>query len=206
MSKPRLLDIGCGAGGCSAGYAKYFDVTGLDIHSQPHYPYPFIQADMLDYPLAGYDAYHLSAPCQAYSKLNAIWKKSYPALLPAMRKRLQATGKPYIIENVLGAPIEQGVKLCGSMFGLHVLRHRWFEGSMLLYSPGPCQHKGTVRNGYYLTVAGHGDASHTYTRANVGRAMGISWMSVQEMTQAMPPVYTAWLAPQLLAYIESEAA
>jgi DNA (cytosine-5)-methyltransferase 1 len=193
--KPRLLDLFSGAGGCSAGYAQAgFEVVGVDIEPQPHYPFEFHQADAFTFPLDGFDVIHASPPCQAYSKLHAFQDKIYPALLPLVRKRLQEAGNLYVIENVIGAPIEQGVLLCGSMFSLRVLRHRWFESNIILFSPGPCQHKGTVAEGDYLTVAGHGDRSKNYTKANINQAMGIDWMgSIRELTQAIPPAYTRYV-------------
>jgi DNA (cytosine-5)-methyltransferase 1 len=72
----RLLDLFCGAGGCSVGYHRAgFDVVGVDLHPQPNFPFPFKQCDVLT--LAGhpwlraFDAIHASPPCQAYTALVA---------------------------------------------------------------------------------------------------------------------------------------
>jgi DNA (cytosine-5)-methyltransferase 1 len=204
--KPFLLDLFCGAGGAARGYAEAgFDVVGVDLVPQPRYPYQFIQADALTYletaDLSQFSIIHASPPCQAYSVCNAIWKHAYPDLFATIRKLLQATGKPYVLENVPGAPIEQGILLCGSMFGLGVLRHRWFESSILLFSPGPCQHQGTVKDGTYSTIAGHQASRDNWTLPQGSRAMQIDWMTAKELTQAIPPAYTRWVGRQLLQTI-----
>src|SRR5713226_9004155 len=144
MNKPRLLDLFCGAGGAAAGYARAgFEVVGVDIRPQPRYPFAFHQADALTCSLDGFDAYHASPPCQLYSRTHRLWKSSvHPDLVDPLRQRLRATGKPYMLENVPGAPLPGSIVLCGTMFGLGVLRHRLFESNVLLFLPGPCAHKG----------------------------------------------------------------
>jgi DNA (cytosine-5)-methyltransferase 1 len=100
--KPRLLDLFCGAGGCSVGYHRAgFEVVGVDINPQPNYPYEFHQADAMTYPLDGFDAIHASPPCQAHSAMSVMWNaREHPDLVAATRARLVATGLPYVIENV----------------------------------------------------------------------------------------------------------
>src|SRR5205085_2712628 len=156
-------------------------------------------ADMLDYPLAGFDAYHVSCPCQGYTELNSQGKEHHPRLISAMRKRLLETGKPFVIENVTGAVSELpgSLLLCGSMFGLRVQRHRLLESNFLMLAPGPCRHKDGC-----ISVHGRSiwDSSQRGTTRRDGRvrpaiaslevgarAMGIDWMSHQELTQAIPP-------------------
>jgi DNA (cytosine-5)-methyltransferase 1 len=204
MARPKLLDTFCGGGGCSMGYHRAgFDVVGVDINPQPHYPFEFHQADALEFIAEHgheYDVIHASPPCQAYS-LGAVWRgtaQDHADLVGETRQALCTTGRPYVIENVCQAPLMNAVLLCGTMFGLRVIRHRLFECKPLLsvLTP-PCQHNGTVKGGQYVTVAGHGrDGSNAYSVWC--DAMGIDWMSKDELSQAIPPAYTEWIGRQLL--------
>lgn len=157
--RPRLLDLFCGAGGCSKGYADAgFDVVGVDKEKQSRYPFTFIQADALKY-LAEcghcFDAIHASPPCQLFSPLRHLpnfKKNAHEDLIEPTRAALIATGKPYVIENVPGAPLIEPFTLCGTMFGLRtdcgaeLRRHRLFETNWfedLLCMP-QCQHYADV--------------------------------------------------------------
>lgn len=200
--KPRLLDLFCGAGGAGMGYHQAgFDVTGVDIAPQPHYPFAFIQGDALEY-LAEYgreyDVIHASPPCQAYSIGAARWHKSWPDLLAPTREALDTTGRPYVIENVDRAPFVDRMILCGTMFGLKVLRHRGFESNIMLLSSGKCVHQGTIKHDRnYVTVAGHG--GHGSNSFPVWKqAMQIDWMTKEELAQAIPPAYTKFIGEQLI--------
>ena len=128
----RLLDLFCGAGGASKGYADagFDDIVGVDNKPQPHYPFEFVLADAMTYPLEGFDAIHASPPCQGYSIMrNLPWlrDKVYPLLIEPTLERLAAAGVPYVIENVMGARyVLDGNWLCGGMFGLPFYRHRVF--------------------------------------------------------------------------------
>lgn len=199
MSKPVLLDLFCGAGGCAVGYARAgFEVIGVDIVAQPRYPYRFLQADALTFPLSSFDVIHASPPCQLYSVTWPLWHRDYPDVLPLVRERLWKSGKPFLLENVVGAPLPGAILLCGSMFGLDVLRHRLFESNVLLFAPGNCQHRGTVKEGQYVSVFGKG--GNGYTKERGSQAMGIDWMTVRELSQAIPPVYTEWLGRQVMQF------
>jgi len=226
--RPHLLDLFCGAGGCAKGYHDAgFDVVGVDIADQPHYPYEFHKADALTFPLDGFDVIHASPPCQDYSSASHYGGKkesTYPRLLEPMRKRLLATGKPWILENVAGAMSDMlnPVMLCGTSLGLRVQRHRYFESNYILFAAGPCRHRPfdvSVRCkrfeylGAYqdmLTAKGQSVKRPPYCRIDRAKmAMGIDWMNGHELGESVPPLYTKWLGGQvlaLLAYIESEVA
>lgn len=203
---PRLLDLFCCAGGASMGYhLAGFEVVGVDICPQPNYPFEFIQADALslDYDfLMSFDAIHASPPCQRYSIASATvrkkYGKEYPDLYLPVKRTLEAAGLPYVIENVLGSPAK-GIRLCGSMFGLGVIRHRIFESNILLDSHDlVCHHQGMVKTGEYLTVAGKHKKVNQW-----GQAMGINWAASHEIKEAIPPAYTRWVGGQLLIFLRS---
>ena len=206
--KPRLLDLFSGAGGCAMGYHRAgFDVSmGIDIAPQPNYPFDFYQWDALDFLEEyghEYDFIHASPPCQNYSTLNNVNKREYPDLLPAVRVLLQSIGVPYVIENVPGAPIDKSLKLRGDMFGLQVLRLRYFETSFHVNCPplprktgttsGNGKKYSTLETGDFVTVTG----KH-YRYADGKKAMGIDWMSYEELAEAIPPVYTQYVGAEWL--------
>jgi DNA (cytosine-5)-methyltransferase 1 len=212
MSRPRLLDLFCGAGGAAMGYHRAgFEVVGVDIKPQPRYPFEFHQADAMTFPLDGFDVIHASPPCQAYSVANNIHGHVHPDLLPATRARLEASGVPWVIENVPGAPMRHAVVCCGLAFGLNVKRHRFFESSELVLTP-PCpSHEGD-----WLLVFGHSvlGRAHVSGRAKGGGpilkrkergiaagrlAMGIDWMNRAELSESIPPAYTEFIGKQLMA-------
>jgi DNA (cytosine-5)-methyltransferase 1 len=212
MNRPRLLDLFCGAGGAAVGYHRAgFDIEGVDIAPQPHYPFAFHQADALTFPLAGFDAIHASPPCQHYTRYrNAVpdITDRYDDHLEATRLRLEQSELPYIIENVPGAPLRNYVQLCGSSFGLDVRRHRWFEfpdGFPLPPVP-PCDHgrwtvrryqssSGRVPMSRFTCEIGSWDEKIAVQRA----AMGVDWtITVRELSEAIPPAYTEYLGGFLL--------
>ncbi len=211
--RPRLLDLFCGAGGAAMGYHRAgFDVVGVDINPQPHYPFEFVQGDALQVAeflpqMAAkdarwrFDAIHASPPCQAYSWSARRWDVERADLVPATRANVVAAGIPYVIENVPGAPLLEPAILCGRMFGLALIRHRLFESSELLWPlPGHPRHVGLIGKGEAVTVAGHGGDN---IKGNGGRrqkweAMGIDWMTDVELNQAIPPAYTEWIGAQLI--------
>jgi DNA (cytosine-5)-methyltransferase 1 len=209
MTRPILLDLFCGAGGAAMGYHRAgFDVVGVDIKPQPHYPFEFIQADALTFPLDGFDAIHASPPCQPFTRGQALRRgkaSEKPDLVAATRDRLKG-GVPWVIENVPGAPLRFPATLCGSMFGLAVRRHRLFESSELIWPLRPCQHREQGRPvGVYHTMndqvkgIDHSTGKTVYggrTAATVeegGAAMGIDWMTWDEMREAIPPAFTEWV-------------
>lgn len=221
----RLLDLFCGAGGAAMGYHRAgFEVIGVDINPQPHYPFEFHQADALTYPLDGFDAIHASPPCQGYSRMRHLpWLagKEYPLLIEPMRRRLVPPGVPYVIENVEDAPLERepsligahGILLCGTMFGLPIYRHRPFESNVLLIQPEHPRHVRVITPGRMLGNRGRvtawqgegGVEGHPGNVARVRLAMGIDWMTGGELSQAIPPAYTEWIGHQLMAFLRVPA-
>lgn len=219
MSKPRLLDLFCGAGGAAMGYHRAgFDVVGVDIEPQPRFPFEFIQASW-DEPLMFLPGLweregvpyviHASPPCQRYSTMTKKWGRSddHPDLVEPVREHLQLVGAPYVIENVVGAPLLNPIRLCGSSFGLPVRRHRLFEMSDPPLLVPPCQHDGPA-----LQVNGHpGGSSKRDPNARFGSTeewkvgMGIDWMNAPELAEAIPPAYTEWIGRQLIAVLEKVA-
>lgn len=157
----RFLDLFCGAGGAGMGYhCAGFEVVGVDILPQPRYPFPFIRGDAIDvcrrmiagekflasdgnwYGVDDFDAIHASPPCQAHSTITPD-KSKHVDLIPATRDVLIASGKPYVIENVMGAirHLRAPIWLCGMVFGLKVYRHRAFESNLLLLAPPHWPHR-----------------------------------------------------------------
>lgn len=176
-----------------------FDVVGVDIEPQPHYPFEFVQADALTFPLDGFDAIHASPPCQGYSSATSHFGSGHPLLIEEVRSRLLASGVPYVIENVRGAPLPSAVMLCGSVFGLRVWRHRYFESNVPMLVPS-CQHKRKEPPiNPYRTESRVRDGLRVGSMLAFGAAMGIDWMTTREITEAIPPIYTEWIGQHLLA-------
>jgi len=220
MTRPRGLDLFCCAGGSGMGYHRAgFDMTGVDIAPQPRYPFAFIQTDALEY-LAEhgheYDFVDASPPCQHWSPLNALSPdKVYPALIEPTRALLEQLwndrGIPYIIENVMSAPLvkERSVTLCGGMFGLRTYRHRRFESRLALTAPAHPKH--VIRTATKQRRKLWDEGWHVSITGDVGTyvgpaAMGIDWMSGNELCEAVPPVYAEHLGSQVIEYLQANAA
>jgi DNA (cytosine-5)-methyltransferase 1 len=217
----RLLDLYCKAGGASKGYADVgFDVVGIDIKKQKRYPYEFIQADCLeilqdlDY-LRTFDVIAASPPCQTHSRTKHLRDAQGGTttkldLIPQTREALIASGVPYVIENVPGAPLINPVQFCGSSFGLKVRRHRLFESNIEI-TGSVCKHKEQgkpigVYGAMNDTAQGLDKATGKYviggsTAKSIEEArsaMGIDWMIWGELVEAIPPAYTYAIGKQLL--------
>lgn len=202
---PRLLDLFCGAGGAGWGYhLAGFEVVGVDLTDQPDYPFEFEKADAMLFPLEGFDAIHASPPCHDHTSLNPSPDGS-GWLLEGTIERLQETGVPWVVENVVGPRVVMAgwwFILCGSSFGLRVRRHRRFGSSHLMLSP-PCMH---AEQGRPWTITGHGGGgSYAHSQkppsAEMWRYMDMPWMEGRPsygVTQAIPPAYTQWIGAHLL--------
>ncbi len=225
MSRPRLLDLFCGAGGCSVGYHRAgFEVVGVDIEPHPDYPFQFVQGDAVTLLrdrafLAGYDAIHASPPCKSENPLRHLHDVEHPDLLTPTLAALRGQDRPWIVENVSGTTKLPGaLLLCGEAFGLGATcrdgvyrplkRHRVFESSEPLMGPG-CACSGRQPVGVY----GHGGSGNDPARrrgyqgdkAEASQAMGIDWMTMADLSQAIPPAYTEFLGEQLLHALQVAA-
>jgi DNA (cytosine-5)-methyltransferase 1 len=217
--RPRLLDLFCGAGGAGAGYyAAGFDVVGVDIEPQPHYPFEFHRADALTYDLEGFDAVHASPPCQFRTQMNARSgaRTGHVNLLTPTRLRLLTLSShlPWVIENVPGAQcfMRTTVVLHGGMFGLGVHRPRHFESNVSLtadYAPR-CQEPVGIYGKRLLTRPRYRTNGNWKGKSlmrvprdldHARQAMGIEWMDWRELCEAIPPAYTEHLGRQLIAQL-----
>lgn len=225
MRKPRLLDLYCGAGGAAMGYHRAgFDVVGVDIRPQPHYPFEFHLGDALEFCRAHskeYDLIHASPPCQAYTQARGLpnVRRDHVDMIGVTRSVLVETGKAFVIENVPNAPLRNPLMLCGTMFGLGVLRHRLFEcNPVIWFPPASCCHDGltmplfwksikeieaspVMRSRYkFITVAGR---SSRMSQAK--QAMKIDWMTQAEISQAIPPAFTEYVGTVMFGLLHFAA-
>ena len=208
--RPLLLDLFCGAGGAAVGYHRAgFEVVGVDIHPQPHYPFEFVQADAMTYPLDGFDAYHASPPCQAFTRARVMQGRSHPDLLTPTRERLRSTGRPWVVENVVGAPMPDAVTVCAASLlrsdRFECRRHRLFEASFALMAE-PCS-CGSLPPVY---AYGHSqDRAHRERYGPCGAderraVLGVEWMNRDEAAASIPPALTELIGWQLLAVVQNE--
>lgn len=236
MGRPKLLDLFCCAGGAGMGYhLAGFDVVGVDIRPQRRYPFEFIQADCLSIDMdfiRSFDAIHASPPCQAHSKISRVSgrQEHHVDRIEETRALLEASGLPWIMENVEGAPLRDPFMLCGSMFGLgtscgaQLRRHRLFETNWFVGLQPECSHGGSVVGVYgghahdrrrkTITVTGSTPQMNvirnrsrlTFPVDEARRAMGIDWMTMAELSQAIPPAYTEFLGKRLLQHMQMQEA
>ena len=223
MSAPRLLDLCCGLGGASMGYARAgFEVVGVDVVDQADYPFEFHRGDAFAYLIAHwreFDAVAASFPCQASSgptrgtnaARNATTGRRHLDLNPAGRVLLDTIGLPYVMENVQGSVLRRDLTLCGEQFGLSQIRHRYFElGGWTMPQPPHRPHRGYVRgwrhrvyrDGPYVAVYGKGGGKAT--TAECREAQGIDWSWNREaLVEAIPPAYTELIGQALLVRLAS---
>jgi DNA (cytosine-5)-methyltransferase 1 len=200
------LDLFCCAGGAAVGLNRAgYQVVGIDIDPQPRYPFPFIRADVMQIDFRKFDLIWASPPCQRFCRLKTREDMSgYPDLIEPVRAKLISSGALYVIENVPEAPIRANLMLCANMFGLRAYRHRHFECNFPIEQPAHHEHKVRVNrrgenrrehwaNGGFMTITG-----------DVGvycgpGAMGIDWMTGNEMSEAIPPAYAEYIAKFAMA-------
>lgn len=218
-----LLDLYCGAGGASMGYhrAGFVDIVGVDINPKraKRYPFTFVAADALEYVREHghrFNVIHASPPCQTHSRLKHVPNRDMSAYqydMAAVRSALMDTGRPWVIENVPLAPLANPLTLCGTMFGLPTHRHRIFETWpwSIYFPPGGCfktpvKKRDTGKLAQYygpgarmVTVAGH-----MGSRESFSRALGIDWMTRDELAEAIPPAFTEFIGRWLLAFMQGK--
>lgn len=227
----KALDLFCGAGGATRGLQLAgFNVTGVDIKRQPHYcGDKFIQADATNpqVDFSKFDFIWASPPCQAHTALKKMWNaKKHPDLIPQTRALLKGFNGLFVIENVPGAPIKNSLMLCGTMFGLQtsngaeLRRHRYFEMNFLCLSP-KCHHGRHVVGIYgghvrdrcrTITITGstpqqnviRNRVRQTYSVDDARLAMGIDWMPMTSLSQAIPPAYSEFIGKAAIAAIEAK--
>ena len=221
--RPRALDLFCCAGGASMGLHRAgFDVVGVDIVRHKRYPFEFQQADAMTFPLTGFDFIWASPPCQGYTAMrHAPGAKGAPLLIAAVRERLSAWGGPWCIENVEEAAwaMRDPITLCGSMFGLgaqgcRTQRHRLFECSFPIDRP-KCKHDSRPVIGVYgghsrrraASAGGRGtkDVWIGGHAAAAKEALGIDWMTLNEMSEAIPPAYAEYIGRAAMQAIKQPA-
>ncbi|HKS27783.1 MAG TPA: hypothetical protein VJS44_08185 [Pyrinomonadaceae bacterium] len=228
-NKPKALDLFCKAGGATRGLQLAgFHVTGVDIEPQPRYcGDAFVQADALTFDLSGFDFIWASPPCQTYCALKTMKNaREHPDLVDAVRVRLKSNNVPYIIENVFGAPLHYPLMLCGSFFGLgshgyQLRRHRYFEASFPLGLSFPCNHKRKTLGIYGSKVRDIAEEKRHYAKDKATRgkpvgvvlphaygfeAMGINWMTIGELSQAIPPAFSEYLGCKAMEICFEKAA
>ncbi|MFG2002090.1 hypothetical protein ACGFNU_23355 [Spirillospora sp. NPDC048911] len=222
----RILDAFCCIGGATHGYQTLgAHVTGVDIIPQPDYCGDhFIRADAVAFIRDHgheFDFIHTSPPCQGESAptkgsnaaRNSATGRRHPRLITPTRAALEATGRPYVIENVAGSTVRKDLRLCGEMFGLDVIMHRYFEtgGGFTITQPAHPPHRGRVRgwrHGVYHDgpyVAAYGNGGGKATVPEMQTAKDIHWSSdAQGLREALPPVYTRFVGQGLATVLATE--
>lgn len=214
MTRPLLIDLFCGAGGAAKGYSDAgFDILGVDINPQPHYPFPFVQADAIEFIMSTdlpYQAIHSSPPCQYYSMMSRCrpdLAAKYPDLIGPTRVALQTRGVPWVIENVVGSPLIRPIRLCGWSFGRELYRHRMFETNFPvprkrhLPHEKPGSRAGHWKPGEIISISGN--FSPVWLAKQV---MEISWMKRSELAESIPPYFTEYIGGFMMQEVERRAA
>ena len=193
-------------------YRAGFDVIGVDIEPQPRYPFPFVQADALNAPLdlSQFDFIWASPVCKGYTAMKTMHNaREHPLLIEPVRAMLKSAGVHYAIENVVGAPLVNPITLCGTQFGLHddeyeLQRHRQIETSFPVLG-FQCHHQRPVLGVYGDHVRDRRRRTGSHARgltdppvAQAQKLMGIDWMTLRELSQAIPPAYSEFIGREAL--------
>jgi DNA (cytosine-5)-methyltransferase 1 len=218
MFPKRVLDLFCGAGGAAMGLHRAWpeaEIVGVDIKPQPRYPFTFVLGDAMTFSLEGFDFVWASPPCQHYCALKTMPnRREHPALIESVRDKLQKI--PHTIENVFGAPLLNAIQLCGSNFnlrsnGFQLRRHRYFESNFSVSTFPKCVHQEKTLGVYGAKVRNIAQEKRHYAKDKVTRgtpvgvvlpqrwgfeAMGIDWMNIKELSEAIPPAYSQYIAEQ----------
>lgn len=228
--RPLALDLFCKAGGASMGlYRAGFDVIGVDIEPQPHYPFRFVQADAMRPPfdLSRFDFVWASPPCQSYvnpglrtlADSQRVRQAPKPKLIDPVRAMLIESGVLYVIENVPTAPLRRDIVLDGDMFGLNTYRQRIFETNFFVLQPPLNRRFGPESRPGSVTLAGNGSGAkgRAYTSAKGERrlaragtaaewrvAIGVPWMTRDEIKEAIPPAYGEWIGRAAIAVLAAK--
>jgi DNA (cytosine-5)-methyltransferase 1 len=218
VNRPLLLDLFCCEGGAAVGYHQAgFDIIGVDIEPQPRYPFPMVVADALRPPfrLDTFDAIHASPPCQSYTTMSNRYGSDEPELIDVVRAMLRAAGRPYVIENVVGARrhMESPMMIHGGQVGLDVYRPRLFESNMLLTPPPKAPRPRDAAavygrqesKGRLLWTRNDGTELRAATLEQARAAMEMPWASWNGCREAIPPAYTRWIGEQLAQHLEVAA-
>lgn len=215
MPRRQLLDLFCGSGGVAMGYYRAgFDVVGVDNEAHADYPFPLVLADALDVLrsptiLRDFDVIHASPPCTRYTKglrHHPERQVEHPDLIAPVRQLLRAWGGPWVIENVPGAPLRYPILICGRAMGLPTIaRHRLFESSVFLMSPGcGCGNERAMSVFGHAATIKHPDGRRQHIPTDeVKRLMGVEWIRRRDdVKDAIPPAYTEFLGWQLLDHLD----
>ncbi|MFE4259437.1 DNA cytosine methyltransferase [Streptomyces sp. NPDC056883] len=212
----KVLDLFCCQGGASMGYHfAGFEVVGVDLSHQIRYPFRFVQSDALDFVREHgpeFDFIHASPPCQRYTLAQRIQKRDHPDLIAPTRAALEATGRPWVIENVEEAAgeLRNPVTLCAATFGMHTYRHRLFEtgGGLTLAPPQHQPHTAPLTKMGRPRAQGHfahyvGNFSGVQDARN---DMRVPWMNRDGIRECIPPAYTEYIGSALYASLLEVAA
>ncbi|MGJ5898471.1 SAM-dependent methyltransferase [Streptomyces niveiscabiei] len=209
--RPLLLDLFCCQGGAAKGYADAgFDVVGVDLAPQPRYPYRFVQADAVAFVRehgAGFAFIHASPPCQHDSDCQRIRDNAHPDLIGPTRAALEASGRPWVIENVRGAlpKLNDPVLLCGPMLSVETYRHRYFETDGGFTLPQPAHPAHTVpqaKMGRPVPPGWYGQYVGNFSGVALARqVLGVPWMNRDGIRECIPPAYTRWIGRAALAHL-----